>query len=178
VVAEPQCSGELVAHVSPTFTNEISATGFRDWHQRGAGLDPTRFGGEARTQNFADILKIPNPFNAENWPNFGNIGFNAGGETPYYLISSFFTVEDNATKVIGKHEMAFGLQFRYEMTARNNPLTANLDFGTGNVALRSGFPDERAAGVAADRLWSGESVHRRRDLFRRFRTSVDLHAEE
>jgi hypothetical protein len=122
--------------ISPTFTNEINVTGFRDWHQRGAGLDPTRFGGEPRSQSFADILKIPNPFNAQNWPVFGGLGLGtAGGEAPYYLVSSFFTVEDNATKVVGKHEIQFGLQFRYEMTARNNPLTANLNFGNGSTGL-------------------------------------------
>ena len=123
---------------SPTMSNEVLVTGFRDWHQRGAGLDPARFGGETLSSTYSAMLGVPNPFNAVNWPNFGGLqlgGMTAGGEQPYYLISSFFTVEDNATKVIGKHELQFGAQFRYEMTARNTPSTAALDYNTNATAL-------------------------------------------
>lgn len=121
---------------SPTMTNEFQVTGFRDWHQRGAGLDPARFGGETLTKPYADILGIPNPLGAVNWPNFGGLGLgSAGGEQPYYLISSFFTVENNATKMIGKHELQFGAQFRYEMTARNTPANASLSFDTQATSL-------------------------------------------
>jgi hypothetical protein len=124
-------SVSLLHTFSPSFTNEVLITGFRDWHQRGAGLDPARFGGETLTKTYADMLGIPNPLNAVNWPNFGGLGLgSAGGEQPYYLISSFFTIEDNATKVIGKHELQFGIQFRYEMTARNTPANASLSFDT------------------------------------------------
>jgi len=121
---------------SPTMTNEVSVTGFRDWHQRGAGLDPERFGGQALSKSYADMLGIPNPLGAVNWPNVGGLGLGtAGGEAPYYLISSFFTVEDNATKVVGKHDLQFGVQFRYEMTARNNPANASLSFDTLATSL-------------------------------------------
>ena len=114
----------------------MQVTGFRDWHQRGAGLDPARFGGETLTKTYSAMLGIPNPLNADNWPNFGGLGLgSAGGEQPYYLISSFFTVEDNATKLVGKHDLQFGLQFRYEMTARNTPSTSSLDFGTLATSL-------------------------------------------
>ena len=68
---------------SPTMTNEVLVTGFRDWHQRGAGLDPARFGGET-LPDYSGMLGIPNPFNAVNWPNFGGLGLGhtAGGERP------------------------------------------------------------------------------------------------
>jgi len=121
---------------SPTMTNEVLVTGLRDWHQRGAGLDPARFGGQDRTDTFAQMLGIPNPLNGVNWPNFSNLGFgSAGGESSYYLISSFLTLEDNATKAIGKHDVQFGLQFRYEMTARNTPSTAGIDVASMGTSL-------------------------------------------
>jgi hypothetical protein len=71
---------------SPTMTNEISITGFCDWNQRGAGLDPERFGGQALAKPYADMLGIPNSLGAVNWPNVSGLGLGAaGGEAPYYL---------------------------------------------------------------------------------------------
>ena len=106
------------------------------------------------------MLGIPNPFNGVNWPNFGGLGLGlrAGGETPYYLISSFFTVEDNATKVIGKHELQFGVAvpLRDDGAKHSDDRVARLRH-VGDLALRSGFHRDGAASAAADRFRTGES---------------------
>ena len=107
-------------------------TGLRDWHQRGAGLDNSRFGGRD-LGNYASLLGIPNPLNAPNWPNVNNFGLGgmtAGGEAPFYLITDFITFEDNATKVKGRHELQFGLQFRYEQVPKNTNKTVSVDLNT------------------------------------------------
>ena len=106
-------------------TNEVLITGLRDWHQRGAGVDNRRFGGQD-VGPYATLLGIPNPLRADNWPNISNFGLggmSAGGDSPFYLISNHVTFEDNATKVRGKHELQFGLQFRYEQVTKNTNKT-------------------------------------------------------
>jgi hypothetical protein len=96
---------------SPTLTNEVLVSGLRDWHYRGAGDNQT---------NYAALLGLPNPFDARNWPTFDGMSlgsgnpYTLGGEQPFFLVSNFLTLQDNATKVKGKHEFQFGFQYRFE----------------------------------------------------------------
>jgi hypothetical protein len=75
----------------------------RDWHNRGAGDNKT---------NYAALLGLPNPFGAVNFPTIDGMSLgNAdpyvwGGEQPFFLVSNLITAQDNATKVVGKHEFS------------------------------------------------------------------------
>jgi hypothetical protein len=115
---------------SPTTTNELLVTGTRDFHRRGAGDFQT---------DYAAMLGLPNPFNARNWTVVSDIGlgnYNPGGENPYYLISTYLTIQDNATKIVGKHEFQFGLHYRFEDVTRNlDSVAGNFSAGTLGTAL-------------------------------------------
>jgi hypothetical protein len=122
---------------SSTTTNEVLVTALRDFHQRGAGLDNPRFGGQD-VGLYASLLGIPNPLAAYNWPNLTNWGIGgmtANGDAPFYLISNFATIEDNATKVMGRHELQFGVQFRWEQVTKNTDKNVSVDLNTLATSL-------------------------------------------
>ncbi|MGH9657664.1 MAG: hypothetical protein ACRD96_03910, partial [Bryobacteraceae bacterium] len=115
---------------SPTLTNELLVSGLRDWHNRGAGDNQT---------DYAALLGLPNPFSARNWTvvdgmSLGN--YSLGGEQPFFLVSNFLTIQDNATKVRGKHELQFGFHFRFEDVPKSIVSAAgNFGVGTGATSL-------------------------------------------
>jgi hypothetical protein len=96
---------------SPTLMNELSVTGNRDKQVRGT-FDPNI--------KFASDMGLPNPFQATNFPNVTSLGLNSnatyayGGDGIFYLISDYVAVQDNATKLVGKHELQFGFNYRLE----------------------------------------------------------------
>jgi len=94
---------------SPTLVNELTLTGTRDWQFRGTV-------GDGKT-DFAALMGVPNPFKAVNFPTvnvggLGNYGF--GGDGIFYLITNFATLQNNTTKLVGKHELQFGYHYRFE----------------------------------------------------------------
>jgi hypothetical protein len=118
---------------SPTLTNEVLISGLRDWHNRGAGDNKT---------NYAGMLGLPNPFSAVNWPTISGMGLGSaneyvlGGEQPFFLVSNFLTLQDNATKILGKHEFNFGMQYRFEDIPKSIVSAAGgFDVGTGATSL-------------------------------------------
>jgi hypothetical protein len=116
--------------ISPTFTNEMIISGSRDIHQRGAGDFET---------NYAQELGLPNPFNAVNWPGVDGFqlgSYEFGGEAPFWLITNYVTFQNNATKNLGKHELQFGLQTRFEIVDKNAaPEAGGFDAGTLATSL-------------------------------------------
>lgn len=121
---------------SPTMTNELIVSGTRDYQRRGTGDFSTDY---SRT-----VLGLPNPFNAPNWPSItetgiGTAGSNAyefGGDGLFYLISNYATLQDNATKIRGKHELQFGFQFRWEDVPKSSiPLSGGYSFATQATSL-------------------------------------------
>lgn len=94
---------------SPTFFNELLVTGTRTRFDVATG-DPKKC--------YNCVLGLPNPFNVNQWPGLYNLGFNGAylfetqngnGFYAYYGI-----LDDNATKIVGKHEFQFGFHFRYD----------------------------------------------------------------
>ncbi len=115
---------------SSTLTNELLISGTRDFQRRGSG---------DFTTNYAQsTLGLPNPFEAANWPSISGTdlsGYSFGGEY-FYLITNVFAVQDNATKVKGKHQFQFGYQYRYEGVNKSVlPTSGNYDFSTQATAL-------------------------------------------
>ena len=119
---------------SPTLTNEVLISGLRDNHRRGAGNHVTPY---------ASLMGLPNPFGAANTPviNDMELGptateYTIAGDGPFVLISNFLTLQNNATKIKGKHEFQFGLQYKWEETVRNIVSTAGAySVNTGATSL-------------------------------------------
>ncbi|MPY90178.1 MAG: hypothetical protein GEU99_19920 [Luteitalea sp.] len=68
---------------------------------------------------WADQFGLPNPFGVSFWPRFESTGL--GSDSTQYALNTndtkenfftFFSVENNVTKVLGKHELLFGGLFR------------------------------------------------------------------
>jgi hypothetical protein len=94
---------------SPTFFNELLISGTRTRHDVATG-DPTR--------NYNEELKLPNPFNAKQWPGLYDLAFNGSYMFETQNSNGFYAfygiVDDNATKILGRHELQFGFHFRFD----------------------------------------------------------------
>ena len=146
----PNHTGALtwVHTFSPTMTNEVLVNASRDYQWRGSGDKHT---------NYAAALGLPNPFQAANWPNFTNFGLTSPTSTgtyPYgtaglfWLVSNFGLIEDNATKVHGKHEFQFGFHIRDEWIGKSANSTAG-SFDAGTLATSLYDPASTAASPQA-----------------------------
>ncbi|MDP2999992.1 MAG: TonB-dependent receptor [Bryobacterales bacterium] len=101
-----------ISHVhtfSPTFFNELLVTGTRTRFDVATG-DPAR--------SYSTELGLPNPFNAKGWPGMYDAGFNGNMYYETQNGNGFYAfygiVDDNMTKIKGKHELQFGFHFRYD----------------------------------------------------------------
>ena len=128
---------------SPNLTNELLISGSRDYHRRGSGDFET---------NYAAALGLPNPLGAPNWPAItgsglpGNWPFGSAGL--FWLITNYALVQDNATKIVGKHEFQFGFQARQEwINKSSNSLAGGFDAGT--LATSAYDPSSTAANPLA-----------------------------
>jgi hypothetical protein len=95
--------------VSPTLFNELTATGTHNDQFRGTV-------GDGQT-DFAALMGLPNPFKAVNFPTINPAGlsnYGFGGDGIFTLISNYVTIQNNATKLSGKHELQFGFHYRFE----------------------------------------------------------------
>ena len=99
---------------SPTLVNEFMFSASRTVSTQVSG-DPT--------VNYAAQLGLPNPNGVPGYPVINNIGVGTG-KTNYFFPTNwnlryfnYFILEDNVTKVKGKHEIQFGIHLRQD---RNN----------------------------------------------------------
>jgi len=128
----PNHTGALtwVHTISPTMTNEVLLNASRDYQWRGSGDKHT---------DYANALGLPNPFHAANWPNITGMGLGAypfGSAGLFWLVTNYGLLEDNATKISGKHEFQFGFHVRDEMIEKSsNSLAGGYDAGTLATSL-------------------------------------------
>jgi len=100
--------------LSPTFFNEFSFSGSR--------TVSTQFSGDPHT-NYDLALGLPNPNSVPGYPVINNIGVGTGRSNYFQPTNwnlryfNYFILEDNVTKVKGKHELQFGIHLRMD---RNN----------------------------------------------------------
>ncbi len=91
---------------SPTFFNELLVSGAREFWWKGTGEPGVKY---------TDRLGLPNPFDVAGWPAIYNTGFtdyvsdNAQASGMGYVI-----IDNNATKIAGRHEFQFGYHYRYD----------------------------------------------------------------
>ena len=114
-----------------TMTNELLLNASRDFHRRGSGDFET---------NYAAALGLPNPFLAPNWPAITGTGLPGnwpfGSAAPFWLITNYGMLQDNATRIVGRHEFQFGLQVRYEGIEKSSlSLAGGFDAGTLATSL-------------------------------------------
>ena len=129
----PNTTGAItwVRTISPTLTNEVLLNISRDYHWRGSG---------DRHTNYASALGLPNPFGAFNWPSITDMGipgnYPFGSQAPFWLITNYGLLQDNATKIHGKHEFQFGVGLRYEMIDKSAvPIAGTFSANTLATAL-------------------------------------------
>ncbi len=129
----PNHSGALtwVHTFSANMTNEMLITATRDFHRRGSGDFQTNYGA---------ALGLPNPFSAPNWPVIsgtdlpGNWPFGSAGL--FHLITNYGMIQNNATRIVGKHEFQFGFQVRHELIEKSaDSLAGPFDSSTLATAL-------------------------------------------
>ncbi|MBK5292899.1 MAG: TonB-dependent receptor [Acidobacteriia bacterium] len=93
---------------SPTFFSETLASGSNEDLFIFVGTDDI---------NHADKLGMPNPFNETGLPNFSGTGFGmvySYADNKRNNITQVFSVDQNFTKIKGRHELQFGGRFRHE----------------------------------------------------------------
>jgi hypothetical protein len=94
--------------VSPTFFTETLAAWARERMHIFVGTDHI---------NHADRLGMPNPFHETGLPNFSGTGFGmvyAYSDNKRTNITQILSLDQNFTKVRGRHELQFGGRFRHE----------------------------------------------------------------
>jgi hypothetical protein len=108
-------SSTWIHTVSPTMFNELLVSAKRqNWYGGNNNPDKT---------NFMEMLGVPNPFGVttEAAPQFTSTGIGSGSNAYDFRENTWkrgifnnFVVDDNATKIFGKHELQFGGHFRYD----------------------------------------------------------------
>jgi hypothetical protein len=94
---------------SPTLFNELLVTGTRTKMNVVTG-DPS--------VTYDTALGLPNPFGVNQWPGLYDLAYNSNmlyetqNGTGFYAF--YGIVEDNATKIKGKHELQLGFHFRFD----------------------------------------------------------------
>jgi hypothetical protein len=108
---------------SPTLTNELLVTGSYQHYFRGMGDKKT---------NYTAMLGLPNAFGTDDWPTINTPLGNYYSENGYWQQNtSYVNVQDNATKMIGKHELQFGFQTLQEyINIQTSGSFNNSDFST------------------------------------------------
>ena len=96
-----------VRNLSPTLFNELLTTIYRQAFYQNS--DPSA------SVDFDAQLGLPNPLGVKQWPDILSLGLNG---TLYRTVypnrdhSTFYQVDDNVTKIVGKHQLLAGVHFR------------------------------------------------------------------
>ncbi|MEK7405243.1 MAG: carboxypeptidase-like regulatory domain-containing protein [Acidobacteriota bacterium] len=99
-----------VRTVSPTLFNEVLATVYRQAFYQAA--DPNSL------VDWPAQLGLPNPLGRKQWPDITGLGLNG---TLYRTIypnadkSTFYQIDDNLTKVVGRHQLSMGVHLRRDL---------------------------------------------------------------
>ena len=122
---------------SPTIFNELMVSG-----TRGVYLGREGDGSGVGTDiNWSDKLNLPNPFHSKLWPYFQNTGLSSyalqTNDTKSYW-NNWQILDDNVTKIHGKHEFQFGVHLRFyqlNIQAKQRYAQAWVNWATSATAL-------------------------------------------
>ncbi len=129
---------------SPTFFNEA---GFSVSRSPGG-----MFTGK-KSQYWADMLGLPNPNHQPGFPVISTMGIGSGNYIQPVNAReqwfTFFILDDNATKIIGRHEIQFGAHLRYDqlnMLPQQQRQAGNVSWRAIGTALYDpAFPNRSQA---------------------------------
>lgn len=116
----------------PTMFNELTASVTRENWWTGTG-EPGVF--------YADQLGLPNPLNVPGWPGIYDTGFDSlfyETENTQATDFTYLIVDNNTTKILGKHELQFGFHYRYDQLnalAEQQQNQGNHSFATTATSL-------------------------------------------
>ncbi len=98
---------------SPKLVNDFTVSATYSEDLEGGGGDTTK--------DWDAVLGLSNPSGSGGFPVIYNIGFGTSPDanymSPHYNYGQFFAyfvVDDNGTKLVGKHEIEFGVHLRYD----------------------------------------------------------------
>ncbi|MDP3000670.1 MAG: TonB-dependent receptor [Bryobacterales bacterium] len=120
---------------SPTFFNEFMFSASRTVTTQFSG-DYTRF--------YTNELGLPNPGNQPGYPVVNNIGVGTGNSNYFQPVNwnqqffNYFIMEDNGTKIKGKHEIQYGMHLRLDQLTympQQQRTAGNLTFAAVTTGL-------------------------------------------
>ena len=97
---------------SPTFFNEFMFSASR--------TVTTNFSGDPSRQYYTENWACPTPNGQPGYPVINNIGVGTGSSNYFQPVNwnmqyfNYFILENNATKIKGKHELQFGIHLRHD----------------------------------------------------------------
>jgi len=123
---------------SPTFLNELLLAVNRNPNGQGTLADGT---------DWAAKLGLPNPFGVQGWPTIGAGGFpgnNWDADNRKDQNLTTYLIEDNVTKIAGKHSLSFGGSIRreYNNIRELQQAQGSHSFGTQWTALYDPVGDQ------------------------------------
>ncbi len=123
-------SATWVHTFSPTLFAETMVSVTRDNQLRGNGNGRT---------DYSAALGLPNPFKSVTVPQLTGTGLSGYGYFRDNIFDSpswYTQVQENATKILGKHEFQFGFHYRRDSLDMNNfPATVDHNWSTQATAL-------------------------------------------
>jgi hypothetical protein len=159
---------------SPTFFNEFLASGSRVAWRTQCGEDI----------KYADQLGLPNPMNVIGWPTLsdtGLSGYDFGGTNRRAGFLNYFILDNNSTKILGKHELDFGVHYRYDQMntlPAQQQVQGSHSWGTGATSLydpKSSVTNPLPTALTGHNL-ANQHVHGQHELLEPVRPRLLLHA--
>jgi hypothetical protein len=96
-------AGSWVRTFSPTFFNEVLVSASSEKWYSGTGEPDAQWSKQ---------IGIPNPLSIPGWPSLQLGLWSFTTENTQTTPFAFYIVDDNATKIVGRHELQFGFHFR------------------------------------------------------------------
>ena len=131
---EQSAATSWVHIISPTFFNEFTAAAR---YRRGGGSTGTS---TSLDKNYFTELGMPNPLGINDWPQFDSTGLGnyiLRGPGKDFGNETYYTVDDNLTRIHGRHEILFGGHARKDFinTLPNTAKQSDFTFDTLATAL-------------------------------------------
>jgi hypothetical protein len=117
--------------ISPNFFNELLLSSRYRIGGGSTGLSTSP------TADWFSQLGMPNPFGDKDWPQFSSTGlgnYSLIGPGTDRANETFYVLDDNLTKVVGRHQLEFGGHLRYDMSNIHPNDSGASSFGFGSLA--------------------------------------------
>jgi hypothetical protein len=105
--------------MSVDWTHTFSPTFFNEFMFSGSRTVETAFSGDY-SRYYTNEFGLPNPNNQPGYPVINDIGVGTGNSNYFQPVNwfqqffNYFIMEDNGTKIAGKHELQYGMHLRYD----------------------------------------------------------------